>query len=77
MVGKCKKALIYLQSGKIDPKFKGLQTELAFSYNVLGKFDKAEFSKKQLKKTKQRLLYTKNIHIQNSELTQEKLKKLI
>ena len=44
----CEKALIYLKKAeKIDPKFKGLQTELAFSYNALGKFDKAEFALKK------------------------------
>lgn len=44
----CEKALTYLEKAdKINPKFKGLQTELAFSYNALGKFDKAELSLKK------------------------------
>jgi len=38
----CAKALTYLERAqKIDPKFKGLQVELAFSYNCLHQFDKA------------------------------------
>jgi tetratricopeptide (TPR) repeat protein len=42
------KALTYLEKAdKLDPKFKGLQTELAFSYNALGKFEKAELSLKK------------------------------
>lgn len=41
----CEKALTFLEKAdKIEPNFKGLQTELAFSYNALGKFDKAEKS---------------------------------
>jgi tetratricopeptide (TPR) repeat protein len=44
----CEKALTFLENAdKIDPKFKGLQTELAFSYNALGIFDKAEISLKK------------------------------
>lgn len=44
----CEKALTFLEKAdKINPKFKGLQTELAFSYNALGKFDKAEVSLKK------------------------------
>jgi len=40
----CTKALTYLeQAYKINPKFKGLEVELAFSYNCLGLFDKAIF----------------------------------
>ncbi len=39
----CEKALTFLEKAeKIDPNFKGLQTELAFSYNALEKFNKAE-----------------------------------
>lgn len=38
----CGKALTYLERAqKIDPKFEGLSTELAFSYNCLEQFDKA------------------------------------
>jgi len=38
----CAKALTYLEKAqKIDPKFKGLSVELAFSYNCLSQFDKA------------------------------------
>ena len=38
----CAKALTYLERAKaIDPKFKGLLVELAFSYNCLGQYDKA------------------------------------
>jgi tetratricopeptide (TPR) repeat protein len=38
----CAKALTYLERAqKIDPKFKGLEVELAFSYNCLSQFDKA------------------------------------
>ena len=38
----CEKALEFLlRADKIDPKFKGLQVELAFSYNCLKQFDKA------------------------------------
>lgn len=38
-------ALIYLEKAeKINPNFKGLQTELAFSYNASGNFDKAEIA---------------------------------
>lgn len=37
------KALIYLEKAdKKDPLYNGLQTELAYSYNALGKFDLAE-----------------------------------
>jgi tetratricopeptide (TPR) repeat protein len=44
----CEKALTFLEKAdKINPKFKGLQTELAFSYNALQKFDKAEISLKK------------------------------
>ena len=44
----CEKALLYLKKAdKINPKFKGLQTELGFSYNALGKFDEAEFTLKK------------------------------
>lgn len=43
-----KNALVFLEKAeKIDPTFKGLQTELAFSYNALGQFDKAETSLKK------------------------------
>ncbi|RZJ73284.1 tetratricopeptide repeat protein [Flavobacterium sp.] len=42
------KALTYLETAdKLDPKYKGLQTELAFSYNALGKHDKAEAALKK------------------------------
>jgi len=38
----CAKALTYLEKAqKIDPKFKGLSVELAFSYNCLSQFEKA------------------------------------
>lgn len=38
----CAKALTYLERAqKINPKFKGLAVELAFSYNCLSQFDKA------------------------------------
>jgi tetratricopeptide (TPR) repeat protein len=38
----CTKALTYLEKAqKINPKFEGLEFELAFAYNVLGQFDKA------------------------------------
>ena len=41
--GEIEKALTYLEKAeKINPNFKSLQTELAFSYNALEKFDKAE-----------------------------------
>lgn len=41
----CEKALVFLlKAEKIDQNFKGLQTELAFSYNALQKFDLAEKS---------------------------------
>ncbi len=44
----CEKALTFLEKAdKIDPKFKGLQTELAFSYNALEKYNKAEISLKK------------------------------
>ncbi|MDD2987238.1 hypothetical protein [Flavobacterium sp.] len=44
----CEKALTFLEkAAKINPKFKGLQTELAFSYNALAKFDKAEIALKK------------------------------
>lgn len=44
----CEKALTFLEkANNIDPKFKGLQTELAFSYNALEKYDKAEISLKR------------------------------
>jgi tetratricopeptide (TPR) repeat protein len=39
----CSKALSYLtKAKKIDPKFEGLNVELAFSYNCLKEFGKAE-----------------------------------
>lgn len=38
----CSKGLTYLEKAyKINPKFKGLEVELAFSYNCLKQFDKA------------------------------------
>ncbi|MDP4292388.1 MAG: tetratricopeptide repeat protein [Bacteroidota bacterium] len=38
----CAKALTYLEKGqKINPKYPGLEFELAFAYNGLGQFDKA------------------------------------
>jgi len=38
----CAKALTYLQKAeKIDPNYKGLAVELAFSYNCLGRYDEA------------------------------------
>jgi tetratricopeptide (TPR) repeat protein len=38
----CAKALTYLEKAKkIDPTFKGLEVELAFSYNCLGQYNKA------------------------------------
>lgn len=38
----CAKALTYLEKAqKINPRFKGLSVELAFSYNCLTQFDKA------------------------------------
>jgi tetratricopeptide (TPR) repeat protein len=38
----CEKALTYLERAqKLDPKFKGLQVELAFSYNCLKQYDQA------------------------------------
>jgi tetratricopeptide (TPR) repeat protein len=55
----CEKALTYLEkANKIDPKFKGLQTELAFSYNALGKFDKAEFALEKAIKENPKDCYT-------------------
>jgi tetratricopeptide (TPR) repeat protein len=43
--GEIEKALTYLEKAeKINPNFKGLQTELAFSYNALGKFNIAEIA---------------------------------
>ena len=40
--GECEKGLTYLQKAeKIDPDFKGLSVELAFSYNCLSQYDKA------------------------------------
>ena len=40
--GECSKALTYLEKAeKINPHFKGLSVELAFSYNCLSQFDKA------------------------------------
>ncbi len=39
---KCKEALIFLkQANEIDPTFKELNTELAFSYNCLGQYNEA------------------------------------
>ncbi|HRV55482.1 MAG: hypothetical protein R2802_07635 [Flavobacteriaceae bacterium] len=39
----CKKALTFLEKAeKINPKYKGLAVELAFSYNCLKQYDKAE-----------------------------------
>lgn len=39
----CAKALTYLEKAeKINPKFKGLAVELAFSYNCLNQYDNAE-----------------------------------
>ncbi|CAM4001134.1 lipopolysaccharide assembly protein LapB [Flavobacterium antarcticum] len=44
----CEKALTFLEKADIiDSNFKGLQTELAFSYNALGKYNKAEASLKK------------------------------
>lgn len=38
----CVKALTYLEKAqRINPKFNGLEVELAYSYNCLGQFDKA------------------------------------
>jgi tetratricopeptide (TPR) repeat protein len=38
----CAKALTFLEKAKnINPDYKGLEVELAYSYNCLGKFDKA------------------------------------
>jgi tetratricopeptide (TPR) repeat protein len=38
----CSKALTFLEKAqKIDPKFNGLEVELAYSYNCLGQYDKA------------------------------------
>ena len=38
----CEKALTYLERAKIvNPNFKGLRTEMAFSYNCLGQYEKA------------------------------------
>jgi tetratricopeptide (TPR) repeat protein len=55
----CEKALTYLEKAdKIDPKYKGLQTELAFSYNALSKFDKAEFVLKKAIKENPKDCYT-------------------
>lgn len=40
--GECAKALEYLNKAyKLDPKYKGLKVELAFSYNCLKEYDKA------------------------------------
>jgi tetratricopeptide (TPR) repeat protein len=39
----CEKALTYLERAKtIEPSYEGLNVELAFSYNCLNQFDKAE-----------------------------------
>ncbi len=39
----CAKALSYLErAAKLDPQYKGLAVELAFSYNCLEQYDKAE-----------------------------------
>src|SRR5690349_6823667 len=39
----CGKALTFLERAKIvDPNYKGLNVELAFSYNCLRQFEKAE-----------------------------------
>ena len=41
--GECARALTYLErAGKIDPKFKGLAVELAFSYNCLQQYERSE-----------------------------------
>lgn len=40
--GECAKALTFLeQAQKIKPKYKGLEVEIAFSFNCLSKYDKA------------------------------------
>lgn len=40
--GLCKKGARYLEKAhKIEPKYKGLEVELAFSYNCLGRYDLA------------------------------------
>lgn len=41
--GECAKALTFLEKAKnINPNYKGLPVELAYSYNCLNQFDKAE-----------------------------------
>ena len=55
----CEKALTFLEKAeKIDSNFKGLQTELAFSYNALKKFDKAEICLMKAIKTNPKDCYT-------------------
>ena len=47
------KALTFLEKAdKIDCKFKGLQTELAFSYSALGKYKNVELCLKKNNCTK-------------------------
>lgn len=41
--GECKKALSFLEKAKtLEPEYKGLNVELAYSYNCLSRYDKAE-----------------------------------
>lgn len=82
----CEKALTYLEKAdKIDPKFKGLQTELAFSYNALGKFDKAELALKKAIKENPKdcytykelaYTYTKQVNFEKVGETYEKMTKI-
>lgn len=73
----CEKALEYLEkANKIDPEYKGLSVELAFSYNCLKQYQKAvDVLKIALKQnpldayTNKELIYaeTKNGNIQDAE----------
>lgn len=55
----CAKALNYLQRAqKIDPNYKGLGVELAYSYNCLGQYDNAIFVLKDALKVNPTDAYT-------------------
>lgn len=67
--GECAKALTYLQKAqKIDPAYKGLSVELAFSYNCLEQYDSAILVLKDALKTNPTDAYT------NKELVYAQIK---
>lgn len=83
-MGRCDKAKSFLEKGyKQEPSYKGIDTELAFSYNCLGEYNKAiKVLKKAIKKspkssyTHKELIYAQ-IKLKDLDKASKSIKKAI